>query len=250
MTEGSSPRPRFEESFVENRVLSFLVTSCRIMVCLFILLATWSAGQTLPVATCLELTRNMELWGALAPLGTIVLSAWAMICFFPDPLLSVAAGSRMGPLYGLVWSLAGSVIGATIAYACGAFVARQRVAAIWADSPQFKASQKALHESGFIWCLSAFLVPFVPAAGVSYLMGGLGLRWRPFFWASLWGLLPAKLIFLYLGYSIGCSLVDESGVGAWDEVALPTLLVCILAALPLSLQWLFHRRESAGGGLE
>ena len=207
-------------------------------------LAGWAVAETDALSFLADEERlrgyvqSLGFWG---PLIVILLRAGAVLtAFLPNSPISLASGAAYGPLWGTVYVLIGSELGAVLAFMIarrlGFDAVRRRG---WIDRIRqsrwgnwlFRRghSQNRLSAAVFL----ARAVPFVNLDMVSYVAGVTRLRFWRYALASFAGLAPYNFLYAYLGDRL---------VGASREtVVLILLLTVVLAFVPLVLKPLWSR---------
>ena len=220
-----------------------LVVVSQVVIGMLIAIAIVKAGRTLPIASCDELRRNMDRWGFVAPLIYVALYTWATICFIPGSLLTMAAGVVFGVWEGCLWSLAGSTLGATIAFFCGRFLAADMVRRLWGGMAWFQSFERHAERDGFVWLLSVRLSPVMPFTVINYVAGVVPVRFSQYFIATVVGVIPGKMAFLFAGSTVGCAMLDKDGLSAsmWSDLALPLILLTVISLLPLYARYRLKR---------
>jgi len=123
----------------------------------------------------------------------------AAVLLIPGSILTLAAGFLFGLPLGVALVSAGSVLGATAAFLVGRFFARDWVAERIAQLPKFQALDHAARQDGFMIVFLARLSPLFPFNLLNYGLGITGVRLRDYFLASWIGMLPATVLYVYIG---------------------------------------------------
>lgn len=159
-------------------------------------LAIW----TLPVDAWLlglvEWVRAAGVVGVGVYAGIYVV---ATLLLLPGSLLTVGAGFACGPLWGTLLVSPVSVLAASLAFALGRTVARDRVARRVSASPRFAAVDEAIGESGWKVVLLLRLSPLFPFNLLNYALGLTRVRLRDYVLGSFLGMLPGTVLYVYLG---------------------------------------------------
>jgi uncharacterized membrane protein YdjX (TVP38/TMEM64 family) len=176
-----------------------------------ILLALGAAAAAisiyLPVVHWLQ-TIITWVRGLGAPGGLIygLIYAAGTVLMVPGTLLTAVAGLLYGVLIGVLIVSPASVLGATLAFLLGRYVARDWVARKLQRYPKFMAIDRAIERNGFWVVLLMRLEPvFLPFALLNYALGMTRVRVRDYVLASWIGMLPATILYVYLG-SVGGDL--------------------------------------------
>ncbi len=130
--------------------------------------------------------------------------AGGTVLMIPGTLLTAAAGLLYGVLVGVLVVSPASVLGATLAFLIGRYVARDWVAAKLRNHPKFAAIDRAIEKNGFKVVLLMRLQPvFIPFALLNYALGLTRVRLREYIAASWIGMLPATVLYVYFGSIAG-----------------------------------------------
>lgn len=123
----------------------------------------------------------------------------ASVLVVPGSILTLAAGFVFGLVMGVVLVSAGSVLGAAAAFLVGRFFARDWVAQRVEHLPRFRALDAATRHDGFLIVLLARLSPLFPFNLLNYALGLTGVKFRDYFIATWIGMLPATILYVYVG---------------------------------------------------
>jgi len=169
----------------------------------FALISTYLGYTFSTDASPLEALQNLvaflgqNVWG---PLIFIALYTLRPLVPFSATALSVAAGFLFGPAMGVLYTVVGANLGATLAFFVGSVfgqglfdqtVREPRPLASYALRLQGRSFETVL--------IMRFL--FLPFDLVNYLAGVLRIRYVPFILATMLGSLPATLTFVLFGAS-------------------------------------------------
>lgn len=122
-----------------------------------------------------------------------------VVLFFPGLLLTAPAGLLYGTLLGTLIVSPASVIGATCAFLVARYAARAWVTRKLEKYPKFAAIDRAVEKSGFKVILLLRLQPVLPFNLLNYALGLTRIRLRDYVVASWIGMLPATVLYVYLG---------------------------------------------------
>lgn len=166
--------------------------------------------------------RGLGLW---APAILIVAYVAACLFFIPGLLLSIGAGFLFGVKLGLVTVSLGSTLGATLAFLVGRTLFRDSIRQMIGGNPKFAALDSAVGREGFKIVLLARLSPVLPFTVLNYALGLTPVALGDFVLASWIGMLPASLVYVYLGSTLA-ELTEIGTVpseGDWTREALYVL---------------------------
>lgn len=144
----------------------------------------------------------------LGPIGYfwfILLYIIATVAGFPASILTLGAGAVFGILTGSLLVIIGATIGATAAFLIGRYLARNVVAQHVERNPRFQAVDEAVGHAGFKIVLLTRLSPVFPFTLLNYLYSITKVKLADYFLASLIGMIPGTVLYVYLG-SIAASV--------------------------------------------
>lgn len=173
---------------------------------------------------------------SVAWLVYVVVYVVATVLLVPGSILTLAAGFFFGLLLGVVVVSAGSVIGATCAFVVGRFFVRDWVAQRTERLPKFRALDKATAHDGFTVVLLARLSPLFPFNLLNYALALTSVRLEHYVVASWIGMLPATILYVYVG-TLAASLATiasgdiETGLAGRALLALGFLATVALTVI-------------------
>lgn len=148
----------------------------------------------------------------------------ACLTFFPAAAITLLAGalyadSFLGVIETTSFILCGATLAACVAYALGHWFFRDWIERKVANSPRFRALDRAVTEQGFKIVLLTRLSPAIPFTLLSYLFGVTKVRFRDYVIASWIGMLPGTLMYIALGSAAKglAVLLTELGEGRVGE---------------------------------
>ncbi|TWU00258.1 TVP38/TMEM64 family inner membrane protein YdjZ [Botrimarina colliarenosi] len=163
-----------------------------------------AAIRLLPVSEWLsgflEYLRGLEFWG---PALLAVVYVVATVLMVPGLILTLTAGYLFGVALGTCVASVGSVLGATLAFLIGRYAARDFVEGLAKRNPRFAAIDSAVARQGWKIVLLTRLSPAFPFNALNYLYGATPVSLRDYFFASWIGMLPATVLYVYLGAATG-----------------------------------------------
>lgn len=133
------------------------------------------------------------------PLG-IVAYALGTLLFLPHVLMTTAAVVIFPPLQALIVAIIGSLLSCTISYLLGMALGKESLNALFG-----KYSDKIrhyAHKGGVVGLTMLRLVPSGPFTAQNLILGMIKVPYSTLMIATLLGLLPGTIIFIYLGKAV------------------------------------------------
>ncbi|MGW2407834.1 TVP38/TMEM64 family protein [Streptomyces sp. NPDC001739] len=118
--------------------------------------------------------------------------------FVPRPVLNLAAGALFGSVAGLAVALAGTVLGAGLAFGLGRLLG-QRALRPLLRTRWLTAADRQLSEHGFRSMLAVRLFPGLPFSAANYCAAVSRMGWCPFLLATALGSLPNTAAYAVAG---------------------------------------------------
>ncbi len=213
-----------------------------------LLLAAWFFPVT-------EFLQSILLWiqdnPSISWLVYIGLYVLATVLMLPGSILTLGAGFLFGVGYGYLMVAVGSVLGATLAFLIGRFMARDWVEGKLSQLPKFAALDRAVSERGALIVLLTRLSPLFPFNLLNYALGLTSVPVSVYMGVSWVGMIPGTLLYVYLG-SLGSNLstlltggVSTEGFGGWlFYVGLAATLILTVVITRIATQTLNKHLES------
>jgi uncharacterized membrane protein YdjX (TVP38/TMEM64 family) len=182
----------------------------------------------------IERIRDMGLAGAAV---FVVAYVAATVLVLPGSILTLGAGFAYGPVYGTLLVMLASNVGAAAAFLLGRTVLRERVARRIAGAARFSAVDAAVGAQGFRVVLLLRLSPLFPFNLLNYALGLTRVRPGDYVLASVLGMFPGTLLYVYLGSLVTSVTQLTSGQrpdsGPWGRVLFWGGLVATVAVTVL-----------------
>ncbi len=163
-------------------------------------------------AWVLKAYTGIAAWGPPGFLIFIGVYAMAAVLLVPGSILAIGAGALFGLGAGALLAIVGAVLGAIGAFLVGRHLVRDRIAHAFAGNSKFTLIDHAVAREGWKMVLLIRLSPLFPYNLVNYAFGLTRIRFKPYAWASLLGVLPGTIMNVYIG-SLAIDLA-EWGYGA------------------------------------
>jgi len=162
----------------------------------------------------LDWISSLGNWGGIFFIFLYVL---ATVFFVPGFILTLAAGVLFGVVWGSVAVSVGSISGATLAFLIGRYLARDWVAQRIQGNEEFEAIDQAVAGEGWKIVGLVRLSPVFPFNLLNYAFGITKVSLKDYFLASWIGMLPATVMFVYVGSLAG----DLATLGSQERSRTP-----------------------------
>ena len=187
-----------------------------------------SAGGESAAAEELGFLARLVTWlrettaelGWLGPFFFGLFYALAVVLFVPGSALTIAGGVTFGLALGTLTVFVGANIGAALAFLIARYVLRDRVEKLLANRPALRAIDRAVETQGWRIVFLTRLSPVFPFNAQNYFYGLTGVTFYQYVAASLVGMFPGTLLYVYIG-AAGAEVAEASGGAAsWGQTAL------------------------------
>lgn len=165
--------------------------------------------------------------GAVAAVVFTVAYGLCTVAFVPRPLLNIGAGAMFGTWLGLVTSLAGTVLGAAIAFGLGRALGQDALRPLLRGRV-LKAADGQLSRHGFRSMLLARLFPGMPFWAANYCAAVSRMRCVPFLLATALGSVPNTAAYALAG-ARATAPTSPAFLLAMAGIALPAVAGAVLA---------------------
>jgi uncharacterized membrane protein YdjX (TVP38/TMEM64 family) len=139
-----------------------------------------------------------QLGGAAAAAVFAAAYGLCTVAFVPRPLLNLAAGALFGSQLGLAAALAGTVLGAGVAFGLGRVLGQDALRPLLRGR-LLKAADGQLSRHGFRSMMAARLFPGVPFWAANYCAAVSRMRWPAFLLATALGSVPNTAAYAVAG---------------------------------------------------
>lgn len=183
----------------------------RLMLVFSVLVALWLAGKYLNLH---EYVQGALLW--IEGLGTAGLAVFAAlyvlacIFFIPGSLLTLGAGAIYGVGVGTILVSVSSVLGATVAFLIGRYIARGWIEKKIESNARFSAIDDAVAKEGWRIVGLTRLSPVFSFNLLNYAYGLTRVSLKEYVLASWIGMMPGTVMYVYIGSLAG----DLASIGA------------------------------------
>lgn len=151
--------------------------------------------------------RDLGIAGSIA---FIMIYVVATVLFLPGSILTLSGGALFGVVLGSVYVFIGAVLGSTLAFLVGRYLARGWVAERLATNRKFKAIDEAVAREGFKIVLLTRLSPVFPFNLLNYAFGITQVSLKDY-WLGAIGMLPGTITYVYIGSLAGSLATLGSG---------------------------------------
>ncbi len=148
----------------------------------------------------LQWVSGLGMWG---PVIFIIIYIAACILFFPAAILTLGAGAIFGVVEGSVIVSISATLGATAAFLVGRYLARDWVARKIEGNRKFQSIDEAVAREGWKIVGLTRLSPVFPFVLLNYAYGLTKVSLRDYFFASWIGMMPATVMYVYIGSLAG-----------------------------------------------
>jgi uncharacterized membrane protein YdjX (TVP38/TMEM64 family)/Fe-S oxidoreductase len=212
----------------------------KLVIFLALLLAAVAGVQLSGAARYLQQEKLRELiagYGALAPAIYILIYTLAPVLFLPGLPITIVGGVLFGPVWGVVYTITGATIGASLAFLVARYVARDWVAGKL-TGPNWERLDREVAQHG--WKVVAFtrLIPAFPFNLLNYAFGLTRVSFVHYVAATFFSMLPACIAFIVFSSSL---------LGLIRGHVSPTALLGIGLIVGVSLIPVLYRRFKGRG---
>ncbi|MDH6697190.1 MULTISPECIES: TVP38/TMEM64 family protein [Streptomyces] len=168
-----------------------------------------------------------QLGGVTAAAVFAVAYGLCTVAFVPRPLLNLAAGALFGSQLGLGAALAGTVIGAGVAFGLGRLLGQDALRPLLRGR-LLTAADGQLSRHGFRSMMAARLFPGVPFWAANYCAAVSRMGWTPFLVATALGSIPNTAAYVVAGARASAP-TSPAFLIAMAAIAVPALVGTVVA---------------------
>lgn len=168
-----------------------------------------------------------QVSGAAATVVFAVAYGLCAVAFVPRPLLSLGAGALFGSQLGLAASLAGTVLGAGLAFGLGRLLGQEALRPLLRGR-WLKAVDGQLSRHGFRSMLAVRLFPGVPFWAANYCAAVSRMGYLPFLLATALGSIPNTAAYVVAGARASAP-TSPAFLIALASIAVPALAGVVVA---------------------
>lgn len=206
-----------------------------------LLLALFAGFQFLPIQEWLGLLEKwIESLGIWGPIAFVIIYVLATVLLLPGAAMTPLSGLLFGLGPGTLYVIIASNIGANIAFLIGRYFAREAVARKIEGNDKFAAIDQAVGKEGWKIVGLTRLSPVFPFVLLNYAYGLTSVRWIHYAAASLFGMIPGTVMYVYIG-SLGKLAADSDTAGTGKVI----LTLVGLVATILVTVWITRTARKA-----
>jgi uncharacterized membrane protein YdjX (TVP38/TMEM64 family) len=191
-------------------------------------------GRVVPFRALVE---DFGRWIAgLGPVAYVLfVAAYILVTVLMGPaiLLTLTAGFVFGLGPGFAVTLLGATGGCAASFLIARHLARERVARYAGGNPRYSAIDRAIGREGWRIVFLLRLSPLVPFVFSNYFYGLTAIRFWPYVFASVTGMLPLAFLYVSFGAAARGALGEPAGpTGAWKWILVAAgVVVTVIATL-------------------
>lgn len=180
----------------------------------------------------LEWVPSLGFW---APVIFVLMYVFAATLFIPASALTLGAGAIFGVVKGSVVVSIASTLGAITSFLIGRYLARSWISKKIESHPRFKSIDEAVAKEGWKIVGLTRLSPVFPFALLNYGYGITKVSLRDYTLASWIGMMPATIMYVYLGTVAGSLVTAGAGERSRSAGEWVLLAVGLMATLFVSV---------------
>jgi uncharacterized membrane protein YdjX (TVP38/TMEM64 family) len=147
-----------------------------------------------------EFVLSFGFWSPAVFIGAYIVRTFFL---FSSTLLALTAGISFGPFWGTIYTVIGATISACLAFFLARFLGEDFLEwLLHRYTPAIEDLDEKISREGFWIILFLRVVPLVPYDIVNFGAGFSKIRFWPYFWSTLLGLIPSSIVFNFLGRSL------------------------------------------------
>ncbi len=200
-------------------------------------LSWWGSKVGLPsqlpdVASLRQWFDGLGYWGPAAVIGLMIVAI--LVSPLPSAPIALAAGAIYGHVWGTIYVLTGSELGAIAAFGFARFIGFDFLHKWFGEQLNrgLAGSQNFLMATVF----ASRLMPFISFDIVSYAAGLTALSFWRFAVATLAGIIPASFLLAHFGSEL---VAEET-----DRILLAVVILGLLTAVPIAAKLIANHRRS------
>lgn len=185
-----------------------------------------------------KLREVIQGYGVLAPALYMLIYSLAPVFFLPGLPITIVGGILFGPLWGVVYTITGATIGASLAFLTARYLARD-----WVEgklsSPRWRRLDREVETHGWKVVACTRLIPAFPFNLLNYAFGLTRIPFTHYAVATLFCMLPACIAFIVFSSSLPGLIRGKVS----PTLMIGILLVVLVSLLPLAYRSIKSRRK-------
>ena len=178
----------------------------------------------------------------LVLVGYMVIYAAATAFMVPASGLTIAGGA----LFGLVFGVPATVIGATLGASALFLAAKTSIGESLRSivGPFIDKMQKGFNEDALSYMFALRLIPAFPFAVVNIAPAILGAKYRDYFITTLFGIIPGTLAYTWIGVAVGDTIRagGDVNIGTLASNFIPAFVALgVVALIPVAYKKFFKK---------
>ena len=194
--------------------------------------AAWYYNLFALAPTAAGIKAEINSWGNWAVAASIGLMVAHSLVPFPAELVTFANGMLFGPVWGVVITWTGAMLGAALAFALARWFGRPFVHALMNEEHR-QAVDRWAKRQGVSVLLASRLMPLISFNVINYAAGLTPISWWTFLWTTGLGILPIT------------TLLVVTGDRVWNGPSHAWIYLLPVAAFGTFIWWLVARRRRA-----
>jgi uncharacterized membrane protein YdjX (TVP38/TMEM64 family) len=187
-----------------------------------------------------EFKKWVSGYGRAAPFIFVAVYGVTVSVGFPPTPLSIVGGLLFGRGLGTLLNAVGITLGAAGAFWVSRFLIHDFVAPKLMKRKWFGDFNEGVKKNGFFYVLFIRLLPIFPYGAVNFAAGVTRMRFRSFFFGTMFGVLPHVLILTNAVVEVGESAAH--GFKLTPGLVLSFVLVLLAAAVPIMVNRYLKKR--------
>ncbi len=165
-------------------------------------------------------------WG---PVGFIIIYGVGCAFAFPGSILTLCGGAIFGVVWGSVYNILASNLGATLAFLMARYFGRDFVAKLMKG--RIESFDEKVANNGFRFIFTLRLIPLVPFVGLNFGSGLSRIKYRDYLLGSVIVMLPGTFIYTYFADAL-LGGVTGSGKKAMINLIIASSLLILISLVP------------------
>ncbi len=215
-----------------------LIIGILVIVLIYVLLRHFGLTEYIDLKNVHKIKEWVSGFGMIAPVIYIAFYITATLFFLPGLPVTVLSGVAFGPVLGVVYAWIGSVIGVSLAFLSGRYVARELVESWVSKNSQFRKIDEKVEQEGWRILMITRLVPLFPFNLQNYAYGLTKIKFFTYFLLSAIFMLPGTIAYVQLGGAL------VSGEGDLRKTLIYLSLAGVLILLVSLIPKLFRKQQA------